>query len=233
MKSIRRAIEEGQKKFSALPFFKRLERPGSLEDARTFIPALTFFVVVFQDVLRLNEERMQDPSLRAVAREHRSEDDQHEQWFLKDLERLSLAVDVRWVFSPAHAATRDASYAIMSEVFRAKDDYARLALILVLEATGEVFFERVPRYMEETGLGGIVLEYFSHMHAAVEKGHALFEAKVRALLDEMKLSPAMAREGLAMAERTFAAMTSMVQAFEARIVEQAAIRTNGTIRMAP
>ena len=224
MKSLRTVIEEGQRQFARLPFFRRLEKDGSPDDARAFVPALAFFVMAFQDMLRLNEARMRDPDLRALVRGHRAEDREHEQWFLRDLERLGLAVDVHWMFGPEHADTRDAAFAVMSEVFRTTDDRVRVALVLVLESTGEVFFGRVPRYMEESEPGRRDLEYFSRMHAAVERGHAIFEDKMLQLLDQMELPRALQTQAVGMINRIYAAMTAMVQSFEARIVEAAAER---------
>jgi hypothetical protein len=224
MKSLRQAIEEGQKRFSRLPFFRRLEKEGSPDDARVFVPALAFFVMAFQDMLRLNEARVKDPDLRALVRGHRAEDREHEQWFLRDLERLRLVVDVHWMFGPEHAVTRDATYAVMSEIFRASDDRLRVALVLVLESTGEVFFGRVPRYMEESEPGRRDLEYFSRMHAAVERGHAIFEEKMRDLLDQIDLPGGLQKQALGMVSRVYAAMTDMVEGFEARIQEAAAER---------
>lgn len=217
MLSLREVIDEEQRRFSALPFFRRLEASGSLEDARTFIPALTFFVLCFQDVLRLNEQRFRDPRLRTLAQVHRREDANHEQWFLADVEALGLALDLAELFSPAHAPTRDASYAVMSEVFRADDDRIRLALILVLESTGEAFFSRVPGYVERVRSSWNRLRYFSRAHAAVEQGHQLFESEIRASLDQLELAPEVAASARAMIARTYAAMTAMVQGFEARI----------------
>jgi hypothetical protein len=221
MKSLRQAIEEGQKRFAKLPFFRRLEQQGSTDDARVFVPALAFFVMAFQDMLRLNEARVRDPELRALVRGHRAEDREHEQWFLRDLERLGLVVDLHWLFGPEHAQTRDSTYAVMSEIFRATDDRLRVAIVLVLESTGEVFFGRVPRYMEESDPRQRDLEYFSRMHAAVERGHAIFEDKMRDLLDAIDLPRGLQRQAVAMINRMYAAMTEMVEGFEARIQEAA------------
>jgi hypothetical protein len=154
---------------------------------------------------------------------HRREDQDHEQWFLEDVRALGLQLQLGELFSPAHAPTRDASYAVMSEVFRADDDVTRLALILVLESTGEAFFSRVPRYVERIRAGWDRLRYFSRAHADVELGHQLLEREIRDQIDQLALSvPAEAAAGArAMIARTYAAMTSMVQGFEARIAGRA------------
>jgi len=221
--TLRAAIAEEQRRFAALPFFRRLESPGTLADAQTFVPALTFFVLCFQDVLRLNEQRFRDPRLRALAQVHRREDANHEQWFLEDVRALGLQLDLGELFSPAHAPTRDASYAVMSEVHRADDDVTRLALILVLESTGEAFFSRVPRYVERIRTGWDKLRYFSRAHADVEQGHQLLEREIQEQIDRLALAAStdVAASARAMVARTYAAMTSMVQGFEARIAGEA------------
>ena len=214
-------IDEGQRRFARLPFFRRLE-DGSPDDARAFVPALAFFVMGFQDILRLNEARMRDPGLRALVRGHRPEDHDHEQWFLEDLRALGLELEVGGLFGPEHAATRDAAYAVMSEVFRANDDVTRLALILVLESTGEVFFSRVPRYVERIRAGGTAAVLLPGPRRR-RAGPPAARRRSADLIDQMALSRARgaAAGARAMIARIYAAMTGMVQGFEARIAGRA------------
>ncbi len=221
MKSVQDEILRQQQRFAQQPFFRRLEQEGPMEHALAFVPGLTFFVMAFQDMLRINEVRVSDPALLRIARHHRLEDQGHEQWFLRDMAKLGTERDIRWLFGPEHAATRDASYALLSEVIRANDDRLRIVLLLVLEATGEVFFSRIPGYIERAGYRGAAqLEYFSRSHHETEKNHILFEREMHASLIAVELPSEIRTDALALVERSFTAMRSMVDELEARIVRQ-------------
>ena len=84
MKTIQTYIDSKQQEFMNHPFFEVLSQLNSLEEISYFVPELTFWAMTFQDILRLNEERVVDPYLKKVARHHRLEDAGHEKWFLQD-----------------------------------------------------------------------------------------------------------------------------------------------------
>src|SRR6187200_1287701 len=84
MKTIQAYIDSKQNEFMNHPFFKVLEELNSLEEISYFVPELTFWAMTFQDILRINEEKVTDPYLKKVARHHRLEDAVHEKWFLSD-----------------------------------------------------------------------------------------------------------------------------------------------------
>ncbi|MEW5849458.1 MAG: hypothetical protein AB2A00_11625 [Myxococcota bacterium] len=214
MKRVLEAIAARQARFAAQPFFKRLEGVGTVEEARAFAPQLTFFVMVFQDILRVNEAKVKDPALRKVARHHRVEDRGHDNWFLHDLDQLGVTHGIGWLFGPRHAATRDAAYALMSEVHRASGDHVRVALLLVLEATGDAFFSRIPGFMARAGFDK-PLKYFSEAHHQVERNHEMFERRMQEELRALVVPGEVEAEALAMVERAFDTMEGMVAGFAA------------------
>lgn len=218
MKRILALVQDGQRHFAEEAFFRRLEGRGTVVEARAFIPHLTFFVMGFQDILRLNAEHVRDPAMRAVAERHRREDQGHEAWFLSDLRRLCGDRDIGWMFGPACALTRDCTYALAAEVFRARSDAARLALLLVLEATGDVFFSRIPAFFDRAGFRGS-LDYFSRGHHQVERDHVIFEAHVWSDLERIPLDEEAWGEASTAALRCFGTMSAMVRGFETRVVE--------------
>jgi hypothetical protein len=168
-------------------------------------------VLAFQDVIRLNEPRVEHAFLRRIARHHRREDTGHDRWFLRDLERLGIGpVTTEWMFGSAHQETRDASYALVAEVFRAEHDSARITLILALEAAGHMFFERIAPYTAARGLHD--LEYFAGRHLAVEKDHQHMEDRMRAELERMELGQAERRECVGVVNRVFQAFDAMFDA---------------------
>lgn len=84
MKTVQAYIDSKQHEFMNHPFFNILEELNSIEEISYFVPELTFWAMTFQDILRINEERVTDPYLKKVARHHRLEDAGHEKWFLSD-----------------------------------------------------------------------------------------------------------------------------------------------------
>jgi hypothetical protein len=217
MKRVLEHIAKRQREFGDHPFFKRLERNEPTNRTLAFIAGPTFFVMAFQDILRLNATRIQDPEMRAIAQHHQQEDRGHDGWFLHDLAVVEGTVrDVAWLFSPEHMVTRDVAYELVSEVFHASDDRVRIVLVLVLEATGHVMFRKMSQYLERVKFDR-ELRYFSKGHLDVELGHTLFEDSVDAKLESIVLPPAVLEEALQVVERGFAAQRRMLDGFDARI----------------
>ncbi len=217
MKNVQAAIAARQRQFAELPFSKRLLEKGTIEDVAAFAPGLTFFVLAFQDVLRLNESRVVDPAIRAFVRKHRFEERGHEVWFLHDVSQLHIERDIRWIFSSHHEATRDASYAIVSEVLAAHDDRVRLTLLLVLEATSEVFASRIGDYLAQANYEG-PLYYFSRTHHDREMSHGIFDEGVEQALLSADLPESVLTEALGLVERVFDAITEVFADLEARVI---------------
>lgn len=211
MQQIRQYIRERQARFAELDFFLQLEKNDSPNEALSFVRRLAFFVMVFQDILRLNESLVQSPELRRVARHHRAEDRGHDLWYLEDLMVLDGSIpDTRELFS-GNGVTRDTAYQLMSEVFGAKDDCARIALLYVLESTGHIFFTRVVTNAERVGVPQRLL-YFARRHLDIELGHELFEEEMNATVERIELSPEQRQNIMALVDRSFDAMTSMLSA---------------------
>lgn len=195
------------------PFLKRLESSGGLQGIRSMAARLTFFVLAFQDMLRLVHERTTDGRLKEVARVHALEDAGHHEWFLHDLRQLGVPLDLRLVYGSDHRATRDLSYEILSEVLQAQDDVARLAIVLSLEAAGHEFFGRVIGFLARIGFDG-PMKYFARSHERVEQSHDVFESETHRSLAEMPLSRAALDEATRAARRTFAALTRLATHLE-------------------
>ncbi|HVY44581.1 MAG TPA: hypothetical protein VHB21_01830 [Minicystis sp.] len=228
MKHVRRHIADKQGELLLHGFFTRLERNEAFEKAMEFAPGLTFWVFAFQDILRLNELRVQDPGLRRIARHHKAEDRGHDAWFLQDVAALDPTPrDFRWLFGPHHAQTRDAAYALVSEVFRTDNDYVRIALLLTLESAGHVFFERMAAYVERNNPDG-ALQYFSKKHLDVERDHQLFEAEMLKQI-EVELPTSVRNEAISMIDRCYEAFGLIFSGLEGRIVR----RASGTYSIMP
>ncbi|KTD63364.1 hypothetical protein [Legionella spiritensis] len=216
MKTIQAYIDSKQQEFMNHPFFEVLEQLQSLEEISYFVPELTFWAMTFQDILRLNEERVTDPYLKKVARHHRLEDAGHEKWFLHDKKYMSAAShdkscskdDVAWLYSKETQLTRDAAYSIMSEIYKIEDEELNIALLLTLESSGHVFFEKVVKQVKKTGEDKN-LKYFSSSHLEVELAHALFEEEMERKLFEREVPVNVRRDALKMIDRCYDAFNKM------------------------
>jgi hypothetical protein len=190
MKTIQTYISTKQASFSRHAFFTRLAQHAPLAEVLPFAKAMSFWIMSFQDILRLNETHVTDPVLKPIAYSHKMEDAGHELWFLNDLLTLDEKLpDIRYLFGREHAATRDASYALVAEVFRAKSDVERIALVLALESTGHVFFERIATYLEEMRFGRYnEFRYFARKHLDVELDHEVFEDEKEDLIENLPMT---------------------------------------------
>jgi len=235
MKTIQTYIDTKQNEFMSHPFFNLLESLNSIEEISTFVPELTFWAMTFQDILRINEERVKDPYLKKVARHHRLEDAGHEKWFLSDKKYMCQMAktqheegnDVISLYSKDSQLIRDAAYALMSEIFQAEDEAVNIALLLTLESSGHVFFDKVVKQVKKTGEDKN-LQYFSSSHLEVELAHAMFEEEMEKTLFAKRLPITTRRAALKMIDRCYDAFNKMfdglVLACNKRL-EQANLRT--------
>lgn len=216
MKTIQDYIDSKQQEFATHPFFEILEQFKSLEEFSYFVPELTFWAMTFQDILRINEERVKDPYLKKIARHHRLEDAGHEKWFLQDkkyMEGLNAdssrdTNDISWLYSKETQLTRDAAYAILAEIYKAEDEIINIVLLLVIESSGHVFFEKVAKQAKESGEDRN-LKYFSTSHLEVEMAHALFEEEMEKSLFARKVPVNVRRDALKMVDRCYDAFNQM------------------------
>ncbi|WP_223759082.1 hypothetical protein [Myxococcus sp. RHSTA-1-4] len=210
MKAVLQHIAVREARFASHPFFSDLRMDRPLEQVMAFAPRLTFWVMTFQDVLRLNAHFLQDAHLKALAHRHYSEESGHDQWFEDDIAALTGgSLSIGTMYGKAHVKTRDAAYAIISEVYRPVDDRLRIVLLWALEATSHVFFGRTAILTAAQGADER-LKYFSDHHMQAEAQHAMFEEELAAELEAMQLTPEVRADALAMVDRVFAAFDTML-----------------------
>lgn len=210
MKIIQNYIDSKQQGFMNHPFFELLEHLDSLDQISYFVPELTFWALTFQDVLRINETRVTDPELRKIARHHRQEDAGHERWFMYDKNYMGehggdpvcKNNDVNWLFGRDLRFVRDACYEIVSEVYKADHEILNIVLLLTLESTGHVFFEKVVKQIKKTGEDKN-LKYFSSSHLEVELAHALFEEEMERKLFSREIPVDLRRDAVQMIDRCY------------------------------
>lgn len=209
MKHVLRTIFERKKRFAARGLFETLKDEALPVRARlTFVPAMAHFIMSFSDlnrsVLRFAEPR---DELEHAVNQHTREDEQHWRWYIEDLEALgygrsrSATSMLKELWSPDTRAIRDLTYTLVALV-AGTDAVTRLALIEVMEETGNVMFSALAplaRVIEREE--GLSLPFCGDLHLAHETGHAI--GSDHALLASIELDPASRREVLRVVERAF------------------------------
>lgn len=218
MRQVLASIDARTETFARLTYFRLLERPGARSDVEIMARGLSFFVMSFQDMLRLNARLISDPELKQLALGQRKDDAGHDLWFLHDIQKLSLEPDLRWLFSKRHEQTRDTSYEIISQILTARSDAARLTVGLALEATGGVYFSRVYRFFSSFGLSD-GFQFFSRHHWDAEQSHDLHESQLLEQLLALELAPEVRSQALAAAASTFEAITRMCEDLSSKMLE--------------
>lgn len=210
MREVLQHIRARQVHFAKHPLFDALLRADlPLEQSLAFAPRLAFWVMSFQDVLRLNAQRVRDPDLQMLMLRHRAEERGHDDWFFEDIAVLTgrpLGLGDMW--SPAHESTRDASLALISEVLRPMDDRLRVVLVLTLESTSHAFFTRATALTRAVD-DGKRLKYFASHHMEAEEHHEVFEDQMEAMLLGLELSPEVRAEAVALVDRLYEAFHAM------------------------
>lgn len=217
MKVVLEHIASRQAVFASHPFFEDLKQDRPVEQIMAFAPRLAFWVMTFQDVLRLNAHFITDPALKRLAIQHRSEEVGHDRWFFEDIQELTgKQLSVSALFGRAHTATRDATYALISEVYRPMDDRLRIVLVLTMEATSHIFFGRTSIIVSTKGCGQR-LRYFSDFHVQVEQQHEVFEEEMERRLRNLELNDELRAQATALVERAYAAFDLMLQGLRTEI----------------
>ncbi len=221
MRDVLEHIAAKQADFAKHPFFAELRMDRPIEQIASFAPRLAFWVMTFQDILRLNEQMVQDPVLKRIARHHRDEDLGHERWFLEDIAKLTgEPLTISALYGRASASTRDAAYQLITEVYRATDDRLRIVLVLVLESTGHVFFGRTSMLTHAMVNSPQKLKYFSDFHLHIEQAHEVFEAQMEAQLLNIPMPPHLVTEAAALVDRAYAAFDSMFHGVRDELVQR-------------
>jgi len=187
MRMFKNAIQLHQTEISNHALFELIESSRSAETIARVARAISWWPMVFQDVLRLNLDRVEGSDIAHAARCHRDEDAGHDQWFLEDLRIFDVeAPGLEELFGPQFQPIRDACYSLLAEVHGAQSAAQRIALLLTLESTGHIFFEKVADAVDRV-CPQLPLRYFGRFHLTVEKDHDLFADSTKQALDEIVL----------------------------------------------
>jgi hypothetical protein len=210
MLEVSELIEERAKALAQHPFVALVERSHDLDAFRLLLQRLGFFTLVFQDVLRLALGATTDPAVRAVCEDLARGDAGHELWYLRDLRKLQVRLDLDVVFRADYREARDLTYELLSVLASCADDRARLSVLLVLEAAAELFFERVPAFARRCGVSE-PLEYFGEKHLQAEHAHAIHDHAGDSPLAAISVSGSTAEAIESAVARTFRVMERLAR----------------------
>lgn len=213
VKTIQEYIKTKQVEFAQCPLFNHIRKRLPLQQTMGFAPYGAFWVMTFQDILRLNETLTKDPKLREFARNHRQEDAGHEKWFLQDLEIMfdTKKLTIDWLYGPSCSVIRDGSYMIMAELIKAESDQQRTILLLALESTSQVFSKEITSYVCDMGYSE-KLKYFSKTHFDAENEHAMYEEEGEQELYSIKLTPQEREKAIALIDHIYAIFHTIADA---------------------
>ncbi len=219
MRKLRNSIVSHQRILKGNRLFKLIHASSSIESLASMARASAWWPMVFQDVLRLNLERVRGSSFERFAQFHLEEDSGHDRWFMDDLRVLGVEPPgFDELFSDGFRPIRDACYSVMAEVLRPQSAKQRIALLLALEPTGHVFFEEISAAVDRL-CPELPLRYFARSHLGVEKAHDLFTESTEADLDRIVLSDDERTESEAVASRIFQTFGEMLSYLADRVDE--------------
>ncbi len=181
-----------------------------------FAPCVAPFVMSFGEFNKyvFREEPTNDP-IQEIVNKHSYEDDHHWLWFLEDLETLGINRTLKFsdalhfVWSEETQASRWVTHQIFRYAFGATP-IAKLAIMEVIEATGNVFFSTAAPIAEE--LRTITQKeflYFGCFHLAVETGHTTGTPEVEQLIENIQLTIESRQEAFEVVENLFEAFTKL------------------------
>jgi len=182
-----------------------------------FAPCIAHFAMSFGELNQsiFREEPTNDP-LQAMVNNHTYEDDHHWLWFLADLETLGINKSLKFsealnfVWSEQIKASRLVTYQIFRYAFGASS-ITKLAILEVIEATGNVFLSATASIAEELrSLTKKELLYFGCFHLDVETGHTTGTPDVEQSIKNIPLSIESRQELFEIVENLFEIFTEQI-----------------------
>jgi hypothetical protein len=201
--------------FAERPLYALLaDRALSPEVRLSFVPHMAHFIMSFSDLctLVLREEPARD-RFGELVNAHAAEDCEHWRWYLHDLAQLghdramTFGDALRLLWGAETRRTRMLTYRLC-QLSLGASPIEKLVVILVLEATARLGFERTSQVARE--LGGRELVYFGGQHLETEGQHTLLRGEVQRALEHVRLDAETRRRLCEVVNRAFDAFTELV-----------------------
>lgn len=190
-------------------------------DARrrlAFVPCLAPMTMTFSDLMTMGlRDLSSTDEIQKVLNAHTLVDDQHWQYFLRDLESLGLNEPMdfpsalRLLWGAPCARTRKLTYTFMAQV-RGASPMMRLAILESIEVAADVGFSVLRKVGADfTRQTGKPLIYFGQPHQDLEDGHeAMGATSIRSMILGYTWSESENRQAMALADELFACFHGMV-----------------------
>jgi hypothetical protein len=182
MKNLFQSIESHKNALCEHSFCKQLRNtPRVTVQSFAFVPHMTFFVLGFKDMLENLRVKQSKNAIEVMINEHCSEDSDHWQWFLEDLQRLDLNIQswggditstLSLIWSDSSFAVRNQVYRVMHHIYQCKTPHEKLILMECLEAAFAAFVINLNVLTKKAGLYQ-KLKYFGEHHFEKESDHAM------------------------------------------------------------
>lgn len=215
MEEVLALIEKKKQEFAKSGLFEFM-RDQSIDPRQrlAFAPCVAPFVMSFGEFNKyvFREEPTNDP-IQEIINKHSYEDDHHWLWFLEDLETLGINRTLKFsdalnfVWSEETQASRWVTHQIFRYAFGATP-ISKLAIMEVIEATGNVFFSTAaPVAQELRTITQKELLYFGRFHLEVENSHSKDLSQKRRLIENIQLTIESRQEAFKIVEHLFEVFT--------------------------
>ncbi|MEG3933981.1 MULTISPECIES: hypothetical protein [unclassified Microcoleus] len=217
MEEVLALIEKKKHEFAKSGLFEFM-RDKSINPRQrlAFAPCIAPFVMSFGEFNKyvFREEPTNDP-LQVIVNNHTYEDDHHWLWFLEDLETLGINKAVKFsdalnfLWNEEAKASRWVSHQIFRSAFGASP-IAKLAILEVIEATGNVFLSTAAPIAEELRtITQKELLYFGCFHLEVENNHSKDLPQQRRFSETIQLTIESRQEAFEIVENLFEVFTEL------------------------
>jgi len=213
MKTIKEYIASRQQLVTQHPILLNIQHEGTLQQALQGLPNLAFWMLGFQDMLRISILRIQAAEERNLAHCYFLEMNNSVRWFIHDLTRLGGPFpSLLEVFSEENKDTRCATYGLLSEVFATGSDHERLVLVMAATAIARAFQSSMAALTAREGVL-VPLRYFSRRDQPISPSQEAVIAQGALILESLTLSDLERAVGRHLVNRVYDTFDVLLRSF--------------------
>ena len=212
MKKVLEFIEAKQQEFAQRPLFEFMKNRSIPPKQRlAFVPQMSYFIMSFGDFNKyfLRQEPTND-SIQKLVNQYSREDDDHWNWFLRDLEVLGFNytasfVDVlKFLWGEETKSVRQLTYKLTAYALHASP-IQKVVLAEAVEATSHIFFDlsyAISLEMEEL-FPKESLHFFGQVHHDAEASHTSIGGSDSKEVEKIQFSEDERQEAFELVEKVF------------------------------
>lgn len=221
MKSILELIEQKNREYAQLPFFKYMEDESIDPRQRlAFAPVITPLALEFSELCkRVLRDEPTTNYVQEMVNLHTHEEHFHWQWLLEDMEKMGIDYPmrfsdaVRFLWSNETKVSRS-MFPLFERYTRGADPIIRLVAIEVSEVTANVFFRStMSAALQLQGMTQAEFRYFGVRHNHIENTHTLHTPASLQKMREIEVSEEVRQKGLELIDVAFVYFTDLINEF--------------------